>query len=210
VKTHDPIQGSEGWRLLRMGRPTASCFDQLVSPTWKVREGKMPRTYMMEKLAELYCKWQPDVGSWAMENGSILESEAIPFIELLFDLKVQRVGFVTDDAMTYGASPDGLIGDDAVLEVKCPNPPTHIKYLLDGVVPEEYQAQVQGELYVTGRPRAVFVSYCRRLPPLVVHVDRNPVAQAVIHEALTKWLADFNAACERINQMQPSKQRKTA
>lgn len=202
---HPPKQGSEGWHLLRMGRPTASDFDRLVTPEWKLRTGEMPRTYLTEKLAELYTKWSPEIGSFAMEQGGILEGEAVPFYEFEYDCKVRRVGFVTDDAMSYGCSPDGLIGDDEGIEIKCPQPPAHLKYLLDGVLPKQYAAQVQGCMFVTGRPRWTFLSYCRKLPPLVVRVEADPAAQKAIGEALALFLGVMREAMAKIDDMQPKK-----
>ena len=204
---HPVTQGSEAWHVLRSGRPTASDFDQLVTPKWKVKTGEGPRTYLLTKLAECLTRWHPDVGSFAMEQGSLLEGEAIPFYEGTHDVKVQRVGFVTDDAMSFGCSPDGLIGEDGGIECKCPMPPKHLRYLLDGVLPEEYGPQVQGCMFVTGRPRWTFMSYCRKLPPLIVQVERDPVAQAAIGAALDGWLAQFRDAVKRINEMQPERLR---
>jgi hypothetical protein len=142
-----------------------------------------------------------------MEQGSILETEAIPFYEFAFGVEVKRAGFITDDAMQYGCSPDGLIGEDSGIEIKAPSAPVHLKYLLDGVLPEEYGPQVQGCMFVTGRPRWTFMSYCRKLPPLIVQVERDPVAHDAIQQALDGWLAQFRDAVKRINEMQPERLR---
>jgi hypothetical protein len=199
---HPVTQGSEAWHKLRNGIPTASEFDQLVTPEFKLRTGQMPQTYLCQKLAEHLTGYVGDDGqSFAMNQGSLLESEAVPFYELMFDVEVRRIGFVTDDAMRIGCSPDGLIGEDSGLEIKCPRPDTHIRYLLDGVLPSQYAPQVHGSMFVTGRSSWVFMSYCRKLPPLVVTVERDDAIQAALKSALNGFLARFDAALEKIERL---------
>jgi hypothetical protein len=203
VMEHPVTQGSEAWLKLRLGRPTASEFDQLLTPEFKVRTGQMPQSYLCRKLAEYFTgKPLEDFGSFAMEQGSILEGEAVPWFEFVHGVKVRRMGFVTDEAMRYGCSPDGLIGDDDGLEVKCPRPQTHVQYLLDGVVPKDYLCQVHGCMYVTGRPRWTFLSYSRHFPALVVKVERDEVIQEAIKVALDLFLGKFAACVEKIEAMQ--------
>jgi len=197
---HPVHQGSESWHLLRCGRPTASEFDNLVSPQGKIREGQMPLTYLYEKLAETITgKPLEQTGTWQMDQGSILEGEAIPYFELMQNVKVQRMGFITDDKMRYGCSPDGLIGEESGIECKCPQSQTQVKYLLEGVLPPQYVAQVQGSMYVTGRPSWWFMSYSRKLPPLMLKVERDAKFQEALGAALGKWLADFDAALAKID-----------
>ena len=206
---HPLTQGSEAWLLMRAGKPTASEFDRLVAPTtWKVRTGEGPQTFLCEKIAELYCGIPQDQsGSWAMMQGTVGEDEARGWYEFETGNTVKPGGFVTDDAWKYGASPDGLIGDDGGLELKRPQPATHAKWLLAGVLPSDHAAQVQGCLFVTGRKWWDFVSYCRNLPPLVVRVEPDPKAQAAIGEALTLFLARMDGAIAKIDAMQPEKVR---
>lgn len=199
MKLHECDQGSETWKRLRCGIPTASEFDRLVTPLWKVKSGDGPRGYLLEKVAEKVMGYAPDTGaSFAMGQGVILENEAIPFYEGVFGVKIQKVGFCTTDDGRIGCSPDGLVGDDNGLEVKCPEPHTHLEYLLGDAVPKEYAAQVQGSMFVTGRPKWTFISYNRFFPPLIVHVNRDPVAQATIGAALAGFLTEFDAASAKI------------
>ena len=196
---HPVHQGSEAWHLLRLGRPTASEFDRLVTPLGKVKTGDGPQTYLYEKLAEhLTGKPLDDGSTWAMSQGSLLESEAIPFYELVYGAEVRKVGFVTTDDMRIGCSPDGLIGEDSGLECKCALPQTHLRYLLEGGVPKEYVAQVQGCMFVTQRPRWVFLSYCRKMPPHIVHVERDEAFQQALTAALNQFLANFDNALEKL------------
>ena len=166
MKIHDVKQGSEEWFKLRAGIPTASEFGQLLTPLFKVREGEMPKTFVQKKLAEAWMGG-PILGfggSFMMEQGQVVEQEARPFYELTCGEEVTTVGFCTTDDGTVGCSPDGLIGEDGGIEIKCPEPQTHVKYLLNGVLPDDYAAQVHGALFVTGRPWWRFISYRRGFP----------------------------------------------
>jgi hypothetical protein len=198
---HPPRQGSEAWNILRLAKPTASEFDRIVAPgKWEPRTGAQPASYLADKLAEHYCGQPADHGStWAMSQGTTCEPEARGWYNFTRDVKAREIGFVTDDAMRYGASPDGLCGDDGGLELKCPNPATHIAWLLKGGLPPEHACQVQGCLYVTQRKWWDFVSYARNLPPLIVRVEPDPRAQLAIHDALWSWLAAFDAAVAKLD-----------
>lgn len=203
---HPVQQGSEAWHILRLGKPTASDFDRLVTPEWKVRTGQTPQTYLYEKLAELITgKVDDSVKSFAMEQGHLLEREAIPYYELMHDVKVRRVGFCTTDDMRIGCSPDGLIGEDGGIECKCPFPETHLRYLLDGGLPKEYAAQVHGSMFVTGRKYWVFMSYSRHFPAHLVRVERDEEIQKVIGEALAGFTGKMAAAVERIEALRKPK-----
>jgi|HubBroStandDraft_3_1064219.scaffolds.fasta_scaffold56199_3 hypothetical protein len=196
---HPVTQGSDAWHRLRFGRPTASEFDQLLTPSFALRTGDMPRTYLYRKIAEhLLGKSLDQGGSWAMDQGSLLESEAIPYYEFTQGVKVRRIGFVTSDDFRIGCSPDGLLDPDGGIEAKSPLPHTHIRYLTEGGLPKEYVCQVHGSMYVTGRKWWAFLSYCRRLPPHIVRVERDEKVIAVIHEAVTKFLAEFDRTLELI------------
>lgn len=196
---HDCKQGSEAWLLKRCGLPTASEFDNLISPEMKPRTGETPKTYLLKKLAERIMGYpaQSFTGG-AMEQGSILEGEALPFYEFTFDAKITRVGFCTTDDGRIGCSPDGLLGEDGGIECKCPEPHTHLGYLLGGVVPKQYLAQVHGSLYVTGRKWWKFISYNRNFPPLILTVQRDEAWIAALDAALKQFLANFDAAHARL------------
>lgn len=200
MKLHNVQQGSQEWLELRLGIPTASEFNALISPTWKVREGEGPHTYLCRKIVEKVCRHIDEDfgGNFAVEQGSILEGEAIPWFEFAHDVAIDRVGFCTTDDGRAGCSPDGLIGEDGGIEVKCPLPHTHLKYLLAGTLPADYAAQVHGSMYVTGRKWWKFVSYSRKFPALVLHVDRDEKIQEAIKAALDGFNALFDAQMERI------------
>lgn len=204
-------QGSVEWMQARAGIPTASEFDNLISPTGEIRKGQMPQSYLAKKLAEWWLGGPlPCFNSFDMEQGSILENEAVPWYELEYSQKVDRVGLITTDDGLIGCSPDGLLGDDGGIEIKCPQPETHVKYLIGGVLPPEYVAQVHGAMFVTGRPWWRFLSYRRHFPAFMLHVERDEEIQDALAEALAQWLAKFEAAKERmiaINGGEPPRRR---
>jgi hypothetical protein len=210
MKTHDCKQGSSEWSQLRLGRPTASDFDQLVTPEWKIRTGQMPETYLYQKLCERILGYSPRdaVGTFEMGQGIILESEARPWYEFTRDVRVQTPGFCTTDDGRIGCSPDGLIGEDGGLEVKCPQPERALRYLLDGGVPKEYLPQVHGSMLVTGRPWWDFLSYSRQFPALVVRVERDERIQAVLADALGAFLYKFDSKLATITAMRDAENAK--
>lgn len=186
---HPEVQGSVDWMIRRSGIPTASEFGNLVTDKFEVRTGETPKSYVAKKLAEAWLGGPlAEFNSFDMEQGTILEGEAIPWFEFEYGAKVERVGLITTDDGKVGCSPDGLL-HEAGLEIKCPRIETQIKYLLKGVLPPEYGPQVYGSLLVTGRPMWTFVSYSRRLPKLVLSVERDEAPIAAIQDALD-WFRD--------------------
>lgn len=164
-------QYSPEWFYHRCGIPTASEFDSIITPA-KGEQAKWD-TYIHRLIADLY---RPDYGiaedyvSTAMENGSLIEPEARDWYAFQTGNKVEQVGFCTTDDGRFGCSPDALVGDDGVLELKCPEPHTHVGYLLAGVLPPKYRPQCHGHLIVTGRAWLDFMSFSNGLPPLLVRV----------------------------------------
>jgi len=188
MKIHDVKQGTAEWLACRAGIPTASELDSLVSPTGKIRTGETPHTYLCRKLAE---RWQgfplPSFSGGVMEQGAILESEALPYFQLTRGVAVERIGFITTDDGSFGCSPDGLLPDGSGLEIKCPQPPNHLRWLLAGVLPPDHALQCHGGMYATGAKRWTFLSYCRGFPEFVVEVEHDPI----IHDTIADALADF-------------------
>lgn len=214
MKIHDVEQQSREWMQLHLGIPTAGGLDNLLTPEFELRKGETPKTYVYRKVAEAW-RGKPliDLGgsSFAMEQGMILESEAIPFWELTTGRKVTRVGFITTDDGRFGCSPDGIIDMDlgvelnpvgVGIEIKCPAPHTHVKYLSEGVVPKEYRAQVFGGMFATGFQKWVFLSYCRGFPPLILEVTRDEKVEKSIIEAIKLFHASFTTYKMRIERIQ--------
>jgi hypothetical protein len=197
---HDVEQGSLEWFKLRLGIPTASCFGDIMTPKFAPREGKMLWTCIYSRLAEKISGEQlAGFGSRATEQGQLLEDEAINYWEVVNEQRPIYGGFVTTDDGKAGCSPDALIGDDAGLEIKCPNPETHLKYLDEGVLPDDYVTQVYGSLWVTGRKRWHFQSYHKALPAFHLIIERDEAIMEKIGAALANYQKHFDAAFERIS-----------
>jgi hypothetical protein len=193
MKIHNVEQGSGPWLALRLAIPTASEFDSLITPTWKLRTGEGQKTYLYQKICEKFMGAFADGGSsFAMGQGSIMEHEALPWFAFTQEMPVQRVGFVTTDDGRVGCSPDGLIGTDGGIEIKCPSPVTHLRYWVEGVLPKEHAAQVHGGMFVTGRKFWYFLSYSRQFPAFLIRVERDAEIQARIGEALELFLQDYD------------------
>jgi len=205
-------QNSLEWLQARAGIPTASEFDNLVTPEFKIRTGEMPKTYLAQKVAEFWTGGAiSGFMSIDMEFGKILEEEALPFYEFEFSEKIQRVGLVTTDDGKIGCSPDGLIGEDCGIEIKCPNADTHVKYLLNGEVPAQYLPQIHGGMLVTGRTSWKFMSYRRRFPAVIKLIERDDKAQSVLNQALADFLGKFDAAIKKLAELNggmPERKRK--
>ena len=172
MKIIDCVQGSDEWFAARLGKVTASKFSDVLAKG----QGKTRLTYMINLATEIiegapaesYCDKN-------MEAGTIKEPLARAFYELLNDCHVAEVGFVERDA-SVGASPDGLVGDDGLLEIKCPLGTTHTRYIVEDKVPTAYVAQIQGQLWVTDRQWCDFLSYRpenTKHPHFIKRVDRD-------------------------------------
>lgn len=200
MKIHPAPQGSLEWMQARAGIPTASEMDNLLTPEFKIRTGEMPKTYLATKLAEWWTgSPMPSFNaSLDMEFGQILEKEAVPTWEFEKGQSVQRVGLCLTDDEKVGCSPDGLLGEDSGIEIKCLAMNTHTKLLLGGGLPKDYAVQVHGCLYVTGRPHWVFFAYRRGFPHLIVDIERNEEIQEKIGEALSEFLANMAEAQQKL------------
>lgn len=192
----DCEQGTEEWFAARCGIPTASCFDKIITSTGK--KSTQADTYLNQLIGESFVGVQPSYSNEAMERGKELEAEARGLFEFITDLEVQEVGLCyKDESKTVSCSPDGLIGDDSGLEIKCPNLSTHVGYLRDNKLPTKYVAQVQGSMYVTGRQSWYFMSFFPGMKPLIIEVKRD----AEFCANLSKYLKDFSIELEKVKEL---------
>jgi len=158
--TLDCEQGSEEWLAARLGIPTATGFENIVTATGKKSASYIK--YMAELIEESILGGGDTFKSGFMERGNQLEPQARAAYEFLTGNDVIQVGGVyLNENRDVMVSPDGLIPSlKKGLEIKCPKMSTHIRYLLEGGVPAEYVIQVQANLWVTGYKTWDFVSYC--------------------------------------------------
>lgn len=191
-------QGTPEWYAERCGVPSASSFDKII--TTKGEASKQREKYLYQLAGERVSgKPQESYQNGAMQRGIELEAEARSLYELRHDVMVGLVGFCyPDKKRLVGCSPDGIVGADGLLEIKCPEIQTHVAYLLDGTAPTEYFQQLQGQLFVTGRKWVDFMSYYPGLKPLIVRVEPDKAFQAALAKELKTFCADLDAIAEKI------------
>lgn len=169
----DQEQGSEEWLRVRLGRPSASMFNKLITQTGK--PSSSADGYINELIAErLTGKSEPfHVTEW-MERGTALEPEAREAYEFITGNEVMETGFILDNSWQFGCSPDGLILDKGGLEIKCPAPRTMVSYLRDPQVGvKKYWQQIQGCMWITQRGWWDFFAYHPEMPHVLVRVERD-------------------------------------
>lgn len=184
---HNVEQGSPEWHACRLGIPTASAFDKII--TAKGESSKQADGYANELLAEIMAgeSLEGFEGTPWMNRGKELEAEAVQYYELQRDIETVKIGFVTTDDRTAGCSPDRLVGEDGLLEMKIPKPKNHVEYLLSPKIDRDYYPQIQGQLFVTGRAWVDIMSYHPKLPPVIVRVKRDPDYLF----SMARYLSDF-------------------
>ena len=193
-------QGSEAWHQARLGIPTASQFDRIVTASGTAR--KQATGYLAGLLAE-YITGQAEDGyqSADMQRGIELEPAARAYYELESGHDVIQVGGVyLDESKTVMASPDGLIaGMRRGLEIKCPKLATHIRYILEDALPTQYVLQVQGGMWVTGYDEWDFVSYCPDYAAQPIYIQTIKRNNALIAQ-MDKHIRAFSARLETLKQ----------
>ena len=197
----DVEQGSRAWEEARFGIPTASQASRIITPTGKLSAQR--RDYMAELVCE-YVLREPfsDFSSPDTERGQALEPDAIAYFSMQTDLRTRKCGFVFRDAARMaGCSPDALVGDDALLEIKVPRAPTHMKWLILGEVPRQHVIQLQYSLWVTGLSKAYFCSYHPQLPELLEVVKPDALYQDAFDEHMPVFIAELIAARKRVSNM---------
>jgi putative phage-type endonuclease len=185
---HNVRQGSEEWEALRRGKATASEFNRIVTPS-QLKFAAGAKTYAVQKAAEILGVASPkSAPSFWMDRGT--ELEPLAFDEFTRTIApASQVGFIERyEGVRIGASPDGLVGDDGVLEIKCPAAETLIEWIIEGELPTEYRLQVQGELWVTERTHCHFYGWHPEIKPFHVIVERDEKVMSALDEALPKFL----------------------
>jgi len=199
VKRFDIPQGSAEWVELHRGRPTASRFGSIVTPK-TLRPSASQAGLMAELLVERITGMTADQDlTDFMMRGKELEAEAIEAYSFDNALEVERVGFLLDDSGDYGCSPDGLVGEDGGLEVKCLSLERHVLALL-GEMDLEHAAQVQGNLWISGRKWWDLYYFNGILPARRVRVERDEKHIAALAELVPAFCARVDDAERRLVQ----------
>lgn len=191
------IQGSPEWFALRLGKVTASRVSDVIAKT-KNGWGASRANYMAELVAErLTGTPAASYSNAAMQWGTDQEPNARAAYEFRADCDVQLIGFVDHPtiAMT-GASPDGFVGTDGLVEIKCPNTATHIDMLLTREIPGKYVTQMMWQMACTGRKWCDFVSYDPRMPEsmniMAERVERNDEMIAILERDVAAFLVELD------------------
>ena len=186
-KIHMMDQRSDEWYAVRLGKVTASAFSNATAGG----AGKTRTTLMRKLIAERMTDLpEESYSNGAMDWGTETEEQARDYYAQINDCIVKEVGFVELNE-DIGASPDGLIGENGLIEIKCPNSSTHIGYILDNKLPSSYVKQVQGQMWVTGRKWTDFVSYDPRVskrPYWCIRVSRDEKVIAELDVKLNAFI----------------------
>jgi len=196
-------QGSEDWYRARLGIPTASSFDQIVTPK-KCEPSKSAARYALKLVAERLLNMPTDSieGQAWMERGKELEPDAVLQYEFTHEVKTVPVGFITTDDGRIGCSPDRIVLNDQRigLEIKCPAPHVHLGYLFANLA-DEYKPQVQGQILVAELDHADLYSYHPRMPPALIRSEREGDYIAKLSEGLKEFVHLLDDMTERAKKL---------
>lgn len=189
ITIHDFEQGSDEWHAARCGLLTASEMKLILTPTLKIANNDKTRAHLYELLAQRITGYtEPHYISDDMLRGHADELDAREIYDDAY-APVNEVGFVTNDkwGFTLGYSPDGLVGDDGLIEIKSRRQKYQVQTILDNSLPDEYALQVQTGLLVTERKWCDFITYSAGLPMFTLRVYPDAAIQAAIIDAATKF-----------------------
>lgn len=191
-------QGSADWFAVRCGKVTASRVADVIART-KSGYGASRANYAAQLIAErLTGEVAESYTNAAMEWGTDQEPDARLAYEFRNDVEVQQVAFVEHPSIPMsGASPDGLVGEDGLVEIKCPNTATHLDTLLTGTIPSKYETQMLWQMQCTGRAWCDFVSFDPRLPEnmrlFIKRLPRDDERIAELEAEVTAFLSEIDA-----------------
>lgn len=202
------VQRSPEWYAARLGKATGSRISDVVA---KPKSGNGPSASRKNYHAQLVSERltgvvQDSYKSGPMERGNDVEPEARAAYAFYSGDEVTEVGFVLHPTIGMtGASPDGLVGRNGLVQFKVPNTATHLETLLGGSIPGAYITQMQWEMACTGRKHCDFVSYDNRLPEamrlFVKHIPRDDAKIAELEREVIKFLAEVDATVNELRRL---------
>jgi putative phage-type endonuclease len=196
-------QRTPEWFAIRAGKVTASRIGDLMSKT-KTGYSASRANYMAQLVCErLTGLQQESYSNAAMQWGTDQEPIARAEYEALRGVFVEEMGFATHPTIEFaGASPDGLVGNDGLIEIKCPNTATHIETLLSGEPDGKYVKQMMWQMACTGRAWCDFVSFDPRMPEnlrlFIKRIQRDDKLIAEIEGEVRKFLAELEEKCNKL------------
>jgi len=201
-------QRTEEWYSHRAGKVTASRIADIIATT-KTGYSTSRENYLSELLIERLTGRPLDrFTSPAMEWGTMHEDDAAnAYTERTFNI-IEKVSFVDHPTIEHaGASPDGYVDGDGLIEIKCPNTSTHIATLMKKNIPSRYQSQMLWQMECTGRRWCDFVSFDPRLPPnlrlFIQRFEWDDARAFTIRNEVQKFLADLKTKIDNLNNMYP-------
>lgn len=209
--TLDIEQGSDAWKRLRLGKVTASRVADIVAKT-KSGVSAMRANYLAELIAERLTGvpaegFKSDAMKWGTEH----EPQARAAYEFYNDVTVTQVSFVPHPKIEQaGCSPDGLVGDDGMVEIKAPNTATHLETLLSQKIPTKYITQMMFQMACCGRQWVDFVSFDPRLPEnmslFVKRLDRDEAKIKEIETEIASFLLEMAVKLSELNSLYGQKE----
>ena len=190
-------QGTSEWLEIRKGVPTASQFATVMAKG----EGKTRREYMLKLAGEVITgEGMQSFSNKHTERGHEFEPEARELYMLQSDLDVREIGFIRAD-YNAGASPDALVGNDGLLEVKTKLPHLQLEVLLSGNVPSHHMKQIQGQIMIAEREWCDFVSYWPGLPLYIKRVFRDEALISEMRKAIDQFNDELNEIVNKVAMM---------
>lgn len=199
IQIHQCEQGSPEWFECRLGIPTASMFATVRASGKGGGESVTRRDYLYKLAGEVLTGEPMDsYSNGHMERGHEMEGAAREMYAFVRDAEPELVGFISNHGA--GASPDSLIGDDGLLEIKTKLPNRHIEALFRDDIPPEHRAQCQGQLWIAEREWLDLAIYWPKLPLIVRRVTRDEAYIRELADAVNAFngeLADVVARVRR-------------
>ena len=209
--TEEIIQGSDEWKALRLGKVTASRVADVVAKT-KSGYSASRANYAAQIIAErLTGTTAESYTNAAMQHGTETEPEARAAYEFYQGVTVREVAFVPHPSIDQaGCSPDGLVDEDGLVEIKCPNTATHLETLLGQAVPGKYDTQIQFQMACTGRKFCDFVSYDPRMPEnmrlFIKRVMRDDKRISELETEIASFLLELAVKLSQLNSLYGEKE----
>lgn len=199
-------QRTEAWFSERLGKATASRIADIVAKTktgWGASRGNYASQLIIERLTGTRAE---SYSNAAMQWGTETEPQARAAYEFQTGLAVKEVGFIHHPSIEMsGASPDGLVGEDGLVEIKCPNSATHIETLLGAGIDKKYLLQMQWQMACTGRKWCDFVSFDPRMPVelqiKIERVNRDEILIADTEKEVSLFLSEVEGKLDRLRSL---------
>jgi hypothetical protein len=187
MQIHEMEQGTPEWFSVRMGLPTASQFATIMAKGRSGGDSKTRQTYLYKLAGEILTGDPMDsFSNHHMERGHEMEPEARSYYAFMHDVEPKQVGFITNGPK--GCSPDSLVGNDGMLEIKTKLPHLMLAVLEADQFPAEHRAQCQGQLWVAEREWIDLTCYWPKMPPFIKRAYRDDA-----------YIAEISAAVDQFN-----------